>query len=96
MLDPALAQQLSAYLTPVVEPVELVSSLDASAASSKVADLLDEVASLSAGRVDHVRTGDAARRPSFRAALASPVLRTRHTSGTNSSPPPADPFRGRT
>ena len=66
MLDPAVAQQLSSYLTKVVEPVALVSSLDDSAASTKVADLLDEVASLSGGRVTHVRTGDAARRPSFR------------------------------
>ncbi len=70
MLDPALAQQLSAYLTKVVEPVELVSSLDGSAASQKVADLLDEVASLSGGRVTHVRTGDATRRPSFRVVRA--------------------------
>ena len=66
MLDPALAQQLSAYLTKVVEPVQLVSSLDGSSASTRVADLLDEVAALSGGRVTHVRTGDAARRPSFR------------------------------
>ena len=70
MLDPALAQQLSAYLTKVVEPVELVSSLDGSAASTKVADLLDEVASLSGGRVRHLRTGDATRRPSFRVVRA--------------------------
>jgi len=33
MLDPALAKQLSAYLTKVVDPVELVSSLDESATS---------------------------------------------------------------
>ena len=42
----------------------LVSSLDrCSAASTTVADLLDEVASLAGGRVTHVRTGDATRRP---------------------------------
>ncbi|GAA4413944.1 alkyl hydroperoxide reductase subunit F [Fodinibacter luteus] len=66
MLDPALAQQLSAYLTKVVHPVELVSTLDASTASGQLAELLDEVAALSGGRVTHVRTGDALRRPSFR------------------------------
>ena len=66
MLDPALAKQLSAYLTKVVDPVELVSSLDESATSGQLADLLDEIASLSAGRITHVRGGDAARRPSFR------------------------------
>ncbi|HQW75024.1 MAG TPA: thioredoxin family protein, partial [Ornithinibacter sp.] len=66
MLDPALAKQLSAYLTKVVDPVELVSSLDESATSGQLADLLDEIASLSGGRIVHVRGGDAARRPSFR------------------------------
>ncbi|HQV84157.1 MAG TPA: thioredoxin family protein, partial [Ornithinibacter sp.] len=66
MLDPALAKQLSAYLTKVVDPVELVSSLDESATSGQLADLLDEIASLSGGRIVHVRGGDAPRRPSFR------------------------------
>ncbi|HSO66145.1 MAG TPA: alkyl hydroperoxide reductase subunit F [Ornithinibacter sp.] len=66
MLDPALAQQLSSYLTKVLQPVEVVSSLDGSTASGQLADLLDEVAALSGGRVTHVRTGDAPRRPSFR------------------------------
>lgn len=66
MLDPDLAQQLSGYLTKVVQPVELISSLDGSTASAQLAELLDEVASLSDGRVTHLRTGGAARRPSFR------------------------------
>lgn len=66
MLDTALAQQLSTYLTKVVEPVELVSSLDESPTGTRLAGLLDEIAQLSQGRVAHVRTGDAARRPSFR------------------------------
>ncbi|HET6662635.1 MAG TPA: alkyl hydroperoxide reductase subunit F, partial [Acidimicrobiales bacterium] len=66
MLDPVLAQQLSGYLTKVVQPVELISSLDGSTASAQLAELLDEVASLSDGRVTHLRTGGAARRPSFR------------------------------
>lgn len=70
MLDPALAQQLSGYLTKVVQPVELVSSLDDSATAGQLAELLDEVAALSAGRIVHVRSGVATRRPSFRIVRA--------------------------
>ncbi len=64
MLDPALRDQLAGYLTRVSEPVELVSALDGSAKSAELADLLDEIASLSE-RVTHVRGGQDPRRPSF-------------------------------
>ena len=70
MLDPALAQQLSGYLTKVTQPVELISTLDDSDAGRRLAELLDEVASLSGGRVTHLRTGGADRRPSFRVVRA--------------------------
>lgn len=70
MLDPALAQQLSGYLTKVVQPVELVSTLDDGDASRRLVELLDEVAELSGGRVTHLRTGGADRRPSFRVVRA--------------------------
>lgn len=66
MLDSALAQQLSAYLTKVVMPVELVSTLDEGPASTRLAGLLDEIAAVSGGRVTHLRNGVAPRRPSFR------------------------------
>ncbi len=69
MLDPALLDQLRTYLTNVRQPIELVSSLDDSAKSRELAELLDEIAGLS-DLVTHVRdekNDDAAhRRPSFR------------------------------
>ncbi len=64
MLDAALSQQLSAYLTKIVMPVELVASLDDSAKSAELAGLLDEIAALS----DNVTVVPAAtdkRAPSF-------------------------------
>ena len=68
MLDPALKDQLRTYLTNVRQPIELVSSLDSSAKSTELADLLDEIAGLSS-LVTHVRDEEASaitRRPSFR------------------------------
>jgi len=65
MLDPALAEQLRTYLGNVRQPIELVSSLDDSAKSQELAELLDEIAGLS-DQVTHVRDGDDTRRPSFR------------------------------
>ena len=65
MLDPALREQLSTYLHNLKVPIELVSSLDDSAKSRELAELLDEIAGLSE-LVTHARTGDDPRRPSFR------------------------------
>ncbi|GAB4077918.1 alkyl hydroperoxide reductase subunit F [Nostocoides australiense] len=69
MLDPALKDQLRTYLTNVRQPIELVSSLDDSAKSMEMAELLDEIAGLSE-QVTHVRNGGDARRPSFRIVRA--------------------------
>ena len=66
MLDPALRDQLQTYLTNVRVPIELVSSLDDTAKSTELAELLDEIAGLSTS-VTHVRDGGGdTRRPSFR------------------------------
>ncbi len=64
MLDANLNAQLKAYLEKVTQPIEIVASLDDSAKSAELNELLEEIASLS----DHItlvrRDGDA-RRPSF-------------------------------
>ena len=67
MLDANLKEQLKAYLTKVTEPVVLQASLDDSAKSAELLDLLTEIASLS-DKVRYERTDDDARRPSFRIA----------------------------
>ena len=64
MLEPALKDQLKSYLTNITQPIELVASLDDGAKSAELAELLDEIASLS-DKVSFVRTGTAARKPSF-------------------------------
>lgn len=66
VLDAALAGQLQTYLTKVVRPVVLVSSLDGSTTSVQLAGLLDDIVEASGGRVTHDRTGVGTRRPSFR------------------------------
>ena len=65
MLDPALVGQLSDYLRMVTTPVTLVSSLDESAESVELGELLDQIAGLS-DLLTHQRTGTDTRRPSFR------------------------------
>ena len=64
MLDPALSKQLAQHLELVQHPVELVASLDDSAKSAELRELLNEVAALS-DRVTAVRRDDDERRPSF-------------------------------
>ena len=64
MLDANLKQQLASYLANIREPIELVSSLDDGAKSMELAELLDEIASLS-DKVSTRRGDDDARRPSF-------------------------------
>lgn len=64
MLDPNLKAQLKAYLERLVEPIELVASLDDGAPSRELAELLDEIASLS-DKITVARRDDDARRPSF-------------------------------
>ncbi|MEV8519821.1 alkyl hydroperoxide reductase subunit F [Dyella marensis] len=64
MLDADLKTQLQAYLEKVTHPIELVASLDDSAASQELAGLLEDIASLS-DKVSLSRTGHDARKPSF-------------------------------
>jgi len=64
MLDDALKGQLKGYLERLVQPVELVASLDERPAAAEMRALLDDIASLSSlitVRLD----GDDPRRPSF-------------------------------
>lgn len=64
MLDANLNAQLKAYLEKVTQPIEIVASLDDSAKSAELNDLLEEIASLS-DRITLVRRDDDARKPSF-------------------------------
>jgi len=64
MLEPALKDQLKGYLTNITQPIELVASLDDGAKSAELAELLEEIASLS-DKVSLDRSGNAARKPSF-------------------------------
>ena len=60
MLDADLKSQLAAYLEKLQQPIELVASLDESAASRELDALLDEIAALSPKI-----SADDARKPSF-------------------------------
>ncbi|MBB6122810.1 alkyl hydroperoxide reductase subunit F [Sphingobium subterraneum] len=64
MLEPALKEQLRAYLTNITQPIELIASLDESPASAELAGLLEDIVSLT-DKVSLLRTGDDARKPSF-------------------------------
>jgi alkyl hydroperoxide reductase subunit F len=83
MLDESLKAQLGAYLEKLVQPIELVASLDAGEASRELRALLDDIASLS-DKVLLREAGDA-RTPSFAIvrrgtdiAVASPAFRSGH------------------
>ena len=64
MLDDNLKTQLKAYLEKVTQPVELVASLDESAKSKELEELLLEITELS-DQVSYTRRDDDARKPSF-------------------------------
>jgi alkyl hydroperoxide reductase subunit F len=64
MLDTDLKTQLKAYLEKVTHPIELVATLDDSAASQELLSLLKDIESLSE-RVSLRSNGDDARKPSF-------------------------------
>ena len=74
MLDAALKTQLKAYLENVREPVELVASLDDSAKSRELLELLNEIAEASA-KVSVRQDGDDARKPSFAIVRAGVTCR---------------------
>ena len=64
MLDANLKTQLKIHLEKIMQPIELVASLDDSAKSIELKELLEEIASLSA-QITLVRRDDNARKPSF-------------------------------
>jgi len=64
VLDVDVKEQLRTYLERVIQPIELVASLDGSAASQELSELLAEIASLS-DRIRVDNTGTDARKPSF-------------------------------
>ncbi|HEY0197790.1 MAG TPA: alkyl hydroperoxide reductase subunit F [Rhodanobacter sp.] len=64
MLDANLTSQLKAYLEKVTQPIEIVASLDDSAKSLELNELLEEIIALS-DRISLVRRDDNERKPSF-------------------------------
>ncbi|MGF1645146.1 MAG: alkyl hydroperoxide reductase subunit F [Thiotrichales bacterium] len=64
MLDTAIKTQLKAYLEKLVDPIELVASLDDSPKSREMRGLLEDIASLSS-KVALLENGNDTRRPSF-------------------------------
>jgi alkyl hydroperoxide reductase subunit F len=64
MLDANLKTQLKAYLEKVTQPIEIVASLDDSAKSAELNELLKEIVALS-GQITLVRRDDDKRKPSF-------------------------------
>jgi alkyl hydroperoxide reductase subunit F len=64
MLDETLKIQLQAYLQKLVQPIELVASLDEGAKSQELDDLLQQIAALS-GKITLRRDDSEARKPSF-------------------------------
>ncbi|HEX4868526.1 MAG TPA: alkyl hydroperoxide reductase subunit F [Acidimicrobiales bacterium] len=65
MLDASLASQLQTHLEKVTQPVELVATLDDSAKSAELRELLEQIAGMSS-LITFRADGDAARRPSFK------------------------------
>lgn len=64
MLDANLTAQLKAYLEKVTQPFEIVASLDGSAKSTELQNLLEEIAGMS-DKISLRTDGDDARKPSF-------------------------------
>jgi alkyl hydroperoxide reductase subunit F len=64
MLEATLKKQLQAYLEKVVQPIEIVASLDDSPKAREMEELLKEITSLST-KISYREDGNAARKPSF-------------------------------
>jgi alkyl hydroperoxide reductase subunit F len=69
MLDANLKAQLQAYLERLVQPVEIIASLDDRPASAEMRELLQEIAALTP-RITVREDGQDARRPSFQITRA--------------------------
>ncbi|WP_306591786.1 alkyl hydroperoxide reductase subunit F [Geothrix sp. 21YS21S-4] len=74
MLAPDLKAQLKVYLEKLVQPIDLVASLDDGAKSRELQELLEEIATLS-DKVGLRLDGGRTRRPSFGIALAGETPR---------------------
>jgi len=70
MLDASLKEQLQAYLTKLVQPVELVASVDDGPKSQETLALIRDIASLSPLISWRESRGDAERKPSFTVSRA--------------------------
>ncbi|MBI5107416.1 MAG: alkyl hydroperoxide reductase subunit F [Rhodocyclales bacterium] len=76
MLDSAIKTQLSAYLEKLQTPIELVASLDTSAAARQMRELLADIAALSP-KVSVREDGTDARKPSFSVGRPGETARIR-------------------
>ncbi|MBK9615281.1 MAG: alkyl hydroperoxide reductase subunit F [Uliginosibacterium sp.] len=77
MLDSTLKTQLQGYLTRLQQPIELVASLDDSAKSAEVRDLLAEIAALS-DKISVLEDSDASlRKPSFAVRRVGSAMKIR-------------------
>ena len=76
MLDANIKAQLQAYLEKLVQPIELVASLDGSDKSREMRALLEDIAGLS-GKVTMRDDGDDIRRPSFSVGRPGEAARIR-------------------
>ncbi|MBI4692906.1 MAG: alkyl hydroperoxide reductase subunit F [Gammaproteobacteria bacterium] len=76
MLDANITAQLAAYLERLRQPIELVASLDDSAASQEMRELINEIAALSP-LVTAREDGSETRRPSFSVGRAGDAARVR-------------------
>jgi NADH-dependent peroxiredoxin subunit F len=76
MLDASIKTQLSAYLEKLQAPIELVASLDESAAARQMRELLAEIAALSP-RVSVREDGSDTRKPSFSVGRPNEAARIR-------------------
>jgi len=76
MLDSNIKTQLQAYLEKLMQPIELVASLDDSDKARELRALLEDIASLS-DKVSLVENGNDARRPSFSVGRPGEAARIR-------------------
>ena len=74
MLDAAIQTQLKAYLEKLVNPIELIASLDGSPKAAEIRTLLNDIAALS-DKVSVSENGTAQLRPSFGVARAGEAAR---------------------
>ena len=70
MLDESTRSQLAAYFERITQPIELIASLDESAAAGDIRELLTEIAAIAPDKISARFDGGFARRPSFQITRA--------------------------